>query len=109
MYVPLINALIFYLLPSLFPQVSSTLQPHWCHSITPFCHIDGIVEVTMFGGSTDLWVGSEEKQSKLADTTLLQFCKCMNMLLQDSAYTCMWHHSIFFQKNKQALLTIIVQ
>ena len=38
----------------------------------------------MFGGSEDPPTGSDEKQSKLADTTLLQFCKYMSMLLHDS-------------------------
>ena len=54
-------------------QVSDNLQPHWGHSITAFCRDDGETEVTMFGGSRDPWSGSEKKQSKLADTTLMQF------------------------------------
>ena len=73
------------LLPSLSLQVSGTLQPRWGHSTTAFfCLADGVTEVTMFGGSTDPSTGSDEKQSKLADTTLLQFCKCMNMLIHNS-------------------------
>ena len=56
-------------------QVSGTLQPRWCHSTTAFCLVDGVTEVTMFGGSEDSWAGSAEEQSILADTTLLQFCK----------------------------------
>ena len=63
------------LLPSLSLQVSGTLQPRWAHSTTAYCLVDGVTEVTMFGGSADPLVGSWEKQSKLADTTLLQFCK----------------------------------
>ena len=42
----------------------------------------------MFGGSEDPPTGSDEKQSKLADTTLLQFCKYVSMLLHDSTCTC---------------------
>ena len=69
--------------------MSGTLQPRWIHSTTAFCLADGVTEVTMFGGSADLWGGSAEKQSKLADTTLLQFCEYIkfNMFLHDS--TCM--------------------
>ena len=38
----------------------------------------------MFGGSADPATGSDEKQSTLADTTLLQFRKYMNILIHDS-------------------------
>ena len=31
----------------------------------------------MFGGSAEPWAGSDEKQPKLADTTLLQFSKLL--------------------------------
>ena len=78
------------LLPSLSLQVSGTLQPRWAHSTTAFCLVDGVTEVTMFGGSVDSWGGSEEKQSKLADTTLLQFCKYTSMFLHDS--TCIFSY-----------------
>ena len=67
------------LLPSLSLQVSGTLQPRWAHSITAYCLVDGVTEVTMFGGCADPWDRSWEKQSKLADTTLLQFCKYINI------------------------------
>ena len=33
----------------------------------------------MFGGSADPYRGSDERQSKLADTASLQFCKYMYM------------------------------
>ena len=35
----------------------------------------------MFGGSAEPWTASEEKQPKLADTTLLQFSKCIHKAL----------------------------
>ena len=35
----------------------------------------------MFGGSAESWAGSDEKQPKLADTTLLQFSKCIHAVL----------------------------
>ena len=63
------------LLPSLSLQVSGTLQPRWGHSTTAFCLVDGVTEVTMFGGSADPVTVSVEKQPKLANTTSLQFCK----------------------------------
>ena len=66
------------LLPSLSLQVSGTLQPRWGHSITAFHLVDGVTEVTMFGGCADQWAGSVEKLYKLTDTTVLQFCKHMN-------------------------------
>ena len=48
----------------------------------------------MFGGSADPWAGSAEKQSKLANTTLLQFCKYMNtVFIGDS--TCMCNATVF--------------
>ena len=49
----------------------------------------------MFGGSADPWAGSAEQQSKLADTTLLQFCEYINfnMFLHDSA--CMCNATVF--------------
>ena len=47
----------------------------------------------MFGGSADSWTGSDEKQSKLANTTSLQFCKHMSMFLHDS--TCMCNAIVF--------------
>ena len=78
----------FCCLPCMSFQVSGTLQPRWAHSITAFCLVDGVTEVTMFGGSADPWTGSNEKQSKLADTTSLQFCKCMSMFLRDRVYVC---------------------
>ena len=55
--------------------MSGALQPRWAHSTTAFCLVDGVTEVTMFGGSADPLAMSVEKQPKLADTTLLQFCK----------------------------------
>ena len=60
-------------LPSI--QVSGTLQPRRGHSTTVFCLVDGVTKVTMFGGTQYPWGGSQKKQSKLADTTLLHFCK----------------------------------
>ena len=72
------------LLPSLSLQVSGTLQSHWLHSTTAFSLVDGVTEVTMFGGSAVPWGGCAERQSKLADLTLLQFCKYMNMFVHDS-------------------------
>ena len=69
------------LLPSLSLQVSGTLLPHWGHSTTAFCLADRVTEVTMFGGSADPPTGSDEEQAKLADTTLLQFCKYKDMLI----------------------------
>ena len=53
-----------------------TLKPRLSHSLTASSLGPGLTEVTVFGGTTEPWVGSDEKQPKLADTTLLQFSKC---------------------------------
>ena len=66
------------LLSSLSLQVSDTLPPRWGYSTTAFCFVDGVTEVTMFGGSLDPLTGSDKTVSKLADTILLQFCKYVN-------------------------------
>jgi len=68
------------LLSSLSLQVimSDPLKLRWGHSTTAFCLVDGVTEVTMFGGSADPLTGSDKTVSKLADTILLQFCKYMN-------------------------------
>ena len=56
----------------------------------------------MLGGSADSWAGSDEKQSKLADTTLLQFCKHMSMFSHDS--TCMCNATVF----RELVMLIII-
>ena len=66
---------------SLSLQLSETLKPRWGHSITAFFLTDGETEVTLFGGTSDPQAVSDEKQSKLADTTLLQFCKGINTFI----------------------------
>ena len=59
------------LLPPLSLQMSGTLEPRRANSTTAFCLVDGVTEVTMFGGSADPYVGFDEEQSKLADTASL--------------------------------------
>ena len=54
-------------------KVNVALKPRWGHTITSFPVGHGLTEATMFGGTALPWVGSEEKQPKLADTSLLQF------------------------------------
>ena len=39
----------------------------------------------MFGGSAEPWAGSDDTQPKLADTTLLQFSKCIHITLSTLA------------------------
>ena len=50
-----------------------TLKAHAGHSLTAFSLGPGLTEVVKFGGSPEPWIGSFEKQPKMADTTLLQF------------------------------------
>ena len=87
--------------------MSGTLQPRWAHSTTAFCLVDGVTEVTIFGGSEDPWAGSAEKQSKVADTTLLQFCKYINMLLHD-IHTCMCNATVFRELDMLIIIIVIM-
>ena len=57
--------------------MSATLKPRAGHSLTAFSLGPGLTEVTMFGGTAEPWTISDEKQPKLADTTLLQFSECI--------------------------------
>ena len=61
--------------------MSATLKPRYGHSLTAFSLGPGLTEVTVFGGTPEPWVGSDEKQPKLADTTLLQFSELLNVPL----------------------------
>ena len=64
------NMVVFFCLPF---QVSVILQPRYAHSTTA-CYLGPrLTEVTMFGGTPKPFSGNEDKQPKLADTTLLQF------------------------------------
>ena len=42
----------------------------------------------MFGGTAEPWAGSGENQPKLADTTLLQFSKCIHITLSHPSHCC---------------------
>lgn len=53
--------------------MSEPLKPRWGHTITAFSLRPGLTEVTAFGGTALPWKGGEDKQPKLAETTLLQF------------------------------------
>ena len=85
-------AVRIFFVASLSLQLSETLKPRWGHSITAFFLTDGETEVTLFGGTSDPQAVSDEKQSKLADTTLLQFCKGINTFI--SLYMCMYGSTV---------------
>lgn len=53
--------------------MNAALKPRLSHSLTESSLGPGLTEVTVFGGTAEPWAGSDEKQPKLADTTLLQF------------------------------------
>ena len=57
-------------------QVSVPLKARWGHSLTAVSLGPGLTEVVEFGGSPD----PIETQSKMADTTLLQFSECPHNL-----------------------------
>ena len=57
-------------------QVDVTLKARWCHSLTAFNLGPGLTEVVEFGGSSEPLTGSDETQTKMADTTLLLFSEC---------------------------------
>ena len=56
--------------------VGVTLKACAGHSLTAFNLGPGLTEVVEFGGSPEPGIGSNEPQSKMADTTLLQFSEC---------------------------------
>jgi hypothetical protein len=53
--------------------MSGFLKARWSHSLTAFSLGPGLTEVVEFGGTSELWTGSDNTQPKIADTTLLQF------------------------------------
>ena len=57
--------------------MSATLKPRMGHSLTAFSLGPGLTEVIVFGGSAEPFTGSDETQSRLADTTLLEFSECI--------------------------------
>ena len=63
-----------------YMQESAALsKPRYDHSTTAFSLGPGFTEVTMFGGSAEPLIGSDEKQPKLANTTLLQFSELLHV------------------------------
>ena len=62
-------------------QVSVTRKARWGHSLTAISLGPGLTEVVEFGGSPDHF---NETQTKMADTTLLEFSECPRNL-----HTCM--------------------
>ena len=62
-------------------QVNCIQKPRYGHSLTAFVLSPKLTYVTEFGGSSDLWAGSDDKQPKIADTTLLQFGECLSILV----------------------------
>ena len=63
------------LLHSISLQTDVALKPRWGHSVTAFSLTPELTEVTTFGGSAEAWTGVSWLQSKLAHTTIHQFCK----------------------------------
>ena len=54
-------------------QVTVGLRARWCHSLTAFSLGPGLTEVIEFGGTPQPWTGSDERQPRMANTTLLDF------------------------------------
>ena len=61
--------------------MSDSLQPRWAHSMTAISLGLGLTEVTIFGGSPESVLGSDNMQPKMADTTLLQFSEWSQVIL----------------------------
>ena len=58
-------------------QVDVTLKPRWGHTLTASSLGTGLTVTTVFGGIDRPWSGDDNKQHKVADTTLLHFRKCI--------------------------------
>ena len=52
--------------------MNATLK-RYCHSLTASSLGPGLTVVTVFGGSAQPFTGDDDRQPKIADTTLLQF------------------------------------
>ena len=57
--------------------MSAPLKARAGHTLTTFSIGPRLTEVIEFGGTPQQHVGSDEKQLKMADTTLLQFSECI--------------------------------
>lgn len=53
--------------------LSEPLKPRWGHTVAATYLKPGFTELTMFGGTAIPWKGSDDRQPKLAKTTLLEF------------------------------------
>ena len=57
--------------------MSAPLKARAAHTLTAFSIGPQLTEVIEFGGTPQKHAGSDEKQLKMADTTLLQFSECI--------------------------------
>ena len=69
-------------------QVDVTRKARWGHSLTAVSLGPGPTEVVEFGGTSKPATGSDETQTKMADTTLLQFSECAHNYT--TIYTTLW-------------------
>lgn len=67
--------------------MATNLKPRCGHSLTASSLDPGMTEVTMFGGTAESWAGGHDKQSKLANTTLLQFSE-LSLVALITPYKC---------------------
>lgn len=72
-----VHCSVMLLLCSMLFQTNGPLRPRWGHSVTAFSLTSELTEVTTFGGSADTWTGMSWLHSKLAHTTIHQFCKSL--------------------------------
>ena len=56
--------------------MNATLKSRAGHSLTASSLGPGLIVVTVFGGTAEPYTEFDDRQPKLADTTLLQFSEC---------------------------------
>ena len=63
-------------------QVTVSHKPRWGHSLTATSLGPGLTEVIEFGGTSDPLTESDDRQPKIADTTLLQFSELQSIIIK---------------------------
>ena len=75
-------------LTTMHVQVTGSQKPRFAHSLTAISLGPGLTEVIEFGGSSDPSTGSDDRQPKIADTTLLQLSELQSIIHNVQLFNC---------------------